>query len=400
MPFLRALLRREVRMPLVQFWHFFREIYMVPTMVRLLLGVLIFIVGTSSWSAEPAAVHVSLPVSRVVTDYADYSGRTQAVESVDIRARVTGYIDKTAFKEGAIVKAGDLLFEIDPRPYKAQYDEAEARVKLAEAQLKLANATLARDQALAKGAAGAVSRQQLDQDQAAVDEAKARMRVSEASLEVCKLNLDFTKVRSPISGQISRCHVTQGNLVVQDQTLLTTVVSRDPMHVFFDMDEQTLLRCRRMQGEKKVKEGKLPLLMGLADEMGLPHQGVLDFVDNQVDPKTGTVRLRGVFANADQLMVPGLFARVRLPLGEPYKALLVSEAAVYTEDGKKYLLVVDDKDVVRRREVKVGTVHDGLQVIAAGLQPTDRVVLGKVKGAQEGEKVVPQLVEMPMKKVQ
>jgi RND family efflux transporter MFP subunit len=367
-------------------------------MVRPSLGVLMFVVGTSAWSAEPAAIRVSLPVSRVVTDYADYSGRTQAVESVDIRARVTGYIDKTVFKEGALVKTGDLLFEIDPRPYKAQYDEAEARVKLAEAQLKLANATLARDQALAKGAAGVISRQQLDQDQAAVDEAKARMRVSEASLEMCKLNLDFTKVRSPISGQIGRYQVTQGNLVIQDQTLLTTVVSPDPMYVFFDMDEQTFLRCRRMQGEKKVKEGRPPLLMGLADEMGLPHRGVLDYVDNQVDPKTGTVRLRGVFANANELMVPGLFARVRLPLGEPYKASLVSEAAVYTEDGKKYLLVVDDKDVVRRRDVKVGTVHDGLQVIAEGLQLTDRVVLGKVKGAQEGEKVVPQLVEMPMKK--
>ena len=206
-------------------------------------------------------VPVSKPVAGTVTDYADFTGRTNAIESVDIRARVSGYLVQMPFKEGADVKQGELLFEVDPRPYKAQLDQAEGQVNLYKAQLALAKANYARDLEVAK-TPGAVSGQQLDQDKAAIDEADAAVKAFQASMEVYKLNLDFTKVTSPISGQVSRYFLTLGNLVVQDQTLLTTVVSLDPMYVYFDMDEGTLLRARRAINEGKIlryESGKIPV---------------------------------------------------------------------------------------------------------------------------------------------
>ena len=194
---------------------------------------------------QATAVPVSQPVQRAVTDYIDFIGRTDAVQSVDIRARVTGYLVKMPFTEGAEVKKGDQLFEIDPRPYQAQLDQAQGQVKLYQAQLKLAQVTLARDMELLKGGIGAVSKQQIDQDRAAVDEAEAQVAASKASLEIYRLNVEFTQVTSPIDGQVSRYYLTLGNLVTQDQTVLTTIVSLDPIYAYFDVDEPTLLRLRR-----------------------------------------------------------------------------------------------------------------------------------------------------------
>ena len=213
--------------------------------------------------SEPPAVPVSQPVEQQVTDYVDFTGRTDAVQAVDVRARVTGYLTKMPFKEGAEVKEGDLLFEIDPRPYQAQLDQAASQVNLNEASLELAKATYERDQAVYSALPGSVSQQQLDQDQAAVEEAVARVKAAKASTEVYKLNLDFTKVKSPIDGQVSRYYLTRGNLVNQDQTLLTTVVSLDPMYAYFDMDEPTLLRIRRGINEGRIKPPQ-------EGEMGLP----------------------------------------------------------------------------------------------------------------------------------
>ena len=296
-----------------------------------------------------------------MTDYVDFTGRTNAVESVDIRARVSGYLVEMPFKEGAEVKKGDLLFEVDPRPYQAQFDQAEGQVNLYKAQLALAKANYARDLDVAK-TPGAVSGQQLDQDKAAVDEADAAVKAFQASMEVYKLNLSFTKVTSPIDGQVSRYFLTLGNLVVQDQTLLTTVVSLDPMYVYFDMDEGTLLRARRAINEgtiQRYEEGKIPVYMGLQGEAGFPHQGFVNFVNNQVNPNTGSISVRGEFANPKpangiRLLSPGMFVRVRLPIGQPHPALLVIDRAIGSDQGLKYVYVVDSKNKVQQRRCRPG----------------------------------------------
>jgi RND family efflux transporter MFP subunit len=331
----------------------------------------------------PPEVKVGKPVSREVTDHADFTGRLDAAESVDLRPRVSGYVTKVAFKEGAAVKKGDLLFEIDPRPYQAQLDQALAQVALAEASLKLAKTTLDRDTALAKAAKETVSQQQLDQDKAAVEEAEARRAAARAVAEVHKLNLDFTKITSPIDGRIGRTNMTPGNLVVQDQTQLATVVSLDPVFVYFDVDEATLLKIKNL-GEKEQ-----PALVGLSTEEGHPRKGVVNFVNNVVNPQTGALSVRAVLANKDGALRPGTFARVRLPLGAPHKALLVPEKAVNTNQGVKFVLVVDDKDKVVYRPVEVGALHDGLRVIEKGLQPDERVILDDVNKLNSGMTVKP-----------
>src|SRR5947209_10889135 len=238
--------------------------------------------------APPQApvVPVSHPVQRKVTDFMDFTGRTEAKESASIVPRVTGYLVREPFKEGSDVKKGDLLFEVDPRPYKAQLDQAEAQVKLFEAQLKLAQTTLARDVAISK-TPGAVSAQQLDQDRASVEQAEASVKATQASLEVFRLNLSFCNVTSPIDGRVGRYFLTVGNLVNQDQTLLTTVVSLDPMYAYFDVDEPTVLRIRRAINDGKVKplqDGEVAVLMGLQGEDGFPQRGTINFVNNQVNP--------------------------------------------------------------------------------------------------------------------
>ena len=250
--------------------------------------------------AEANKIPISQPIRRVVTDYEDFTGRTNAINSVEICARVSGYLTKMPFKEGAEVKEGDLLFEVDPRPYQAQYDQAVGQVNLYKAQLELANANYARDLEVAE-TPGAVSVQQLDQDKAAVNEADAAVKAFQASLEVYKLNLKFTKVTSPIDGQVSRYFLTLGNLVIQDQSLLTTVVSLDPMYVYFDMDEGTVIRVRRAVNEGKIKpyeSGEIPVFMGLQNENNFPHRGKIDFINNQFNPGTGSISVRGKFDNA------------------------------------------------------------------------------------------------------
>ncbi len=355
-------------------------------------------------SSEAPAVPVSLPVSREVTEYVDFTGRTDAVQAVDIRARVTGYLVQIPFKEGAEVKAGDLLFEIDPRPYLAQYDQATSQVDLNEASLKLARTTLARDQAIARSVPGGVSQQQLDQDQAAVEEAEARLKSSRASTKVYKLNVDFTRVTSPIDGQVSRYYYTIGNLVNQDQTLLTTIVSLDPMYAYFDMDEPTLLRIRRAVNEGLIKrpaDGVIPVLMGLQGEEGYPHRGKINFVNNQVNPTTGSISVRGVFPNpkgagGSRLLSPGMFVRIRLPIGEPHPALLVVDRAISSDQGLKYVYVLGADNKLEYRRVTTGAAQeDGLRVITSGLNPDDRVVVGGLQQVRPRMVVRPEEIPMP-----
>jgi membrane fusion protein, multidrug efflux system len=356
--------------------------------------------------AEPASVPVSHPVQRTVTNFVDFTGRTEAVHSVDIRSRVTGYLNKMPFQEGEEVKAGDLLFIVDPRPYKAQLDQAQGQVDLYQASLRLARTTLARDRAINSLSPGSVSHQQFDTEQAMVDEAEARVKAYEKSREVSWLSHEFTRVVSPIDGQISRYYQSLGNLVNQDQTLLTTVVSVDPMYVYFEMDEPTLLRTRKAVNEGKIKlpdKGiRIPVLMGLQGEEGFPHQGAINFVNNQVNPTTGSILVRGLFPNhlpkgGHRLLSPGMFVRIRLPIGQPYPALLVIDRAVGSDQqGLKYVYVLDSANKPQTRHVTTGSLQDdGLRVIEQGLKPGDLVVVGALQQVRPGDDVKPAPVPMP-----
>jgi multidrug efflux system membrane fusion protein len=355
--------------------------------------------------AELPVSPVSHPVQRNVTDYVDFTGRTEAVQSVDIRPRVTGYLVQAPFKEGAMVKVGDLLFEIDPRPYKAQMDSSEGQVHLNDAQLKLARITLARDLALNNKVPNSVSQQELDQAKAQLEEAEASVQAAQKNMEVYKLNHEFTKVISPIDGQVSRFYLTLGNLVNQDQTLLTTVVSLDPIYAYFDVDEATLLRVRRAVNEgriKRVPQGTdIPILMGLQGEEGYQHEGTINFVNNQVDSTTGSILVRGVFANPEppggiRLLAPGMFVRIRLPIGPPHLALLVIDRAVGSDQGLKYVYVLDAQNKVQYRRVTTGSLeNNGLRVIQSGLKPDDSVVVGSLPQLRPRMQVQPDRVPMP-----
>jgi multidrug efflux system membrane fusion protein len=352
---------------------------------------------------EAPAAPVSQPVQREVTDYVDFTGRTDAVNTVNIVPRVTGYLVQMPFKEGALVKKDDLLFEVDPRPYKAQFDQAEGQVKLFQAQLKLAKVILDRDLAIAK-TPGAISLQLLDKDRAAVEEAEASVKAAQASLEVFKLNLSFCSVTSPVDGMVARYFLTLGNLVNQDQTLLTTVVSLDPMYAFFDMDEPTLVQIRQAVGAGKIKPhqtGTIPVFMGLQGEEGFPHEGIINFVNNQVNPATGSIAVRGVFPNPVlkedvRLLSPGMFVRIHLPIGEPHPGLLVIDRAIGSDQGLKYLYVVGAQNKAEYRRVTTGALQpDGLRVITEGLKPGEWVAVGALQQIRPNMQVQAEKVAMP-----
>jgi len=353
---------------------------------------------------QPVTVEVSNPVERDVTDYVDYTGRTAAIDSVEVRARVTGYLDKVNFKEGELVKKGDVLFEIDPRLYQAALAYSKADVERLKAQRDLDEVELRRAEALLKRGAG--TREAYDQAAARRSGSVAALAAAEAQVQRGELDLGFTKVIAPVDGRTSRTLVTVGNLVQSgDQgggTLLTTLVSVDPMYVYFDVDEGTLLRVRQLIRAGKVKSARdvaLPVSMGLANEEGHPHKGVVNFVDNQVNPRTGTLRLRGIFPNKDEILSPGLFARVRVPIGGPHRGLLINERAVDTDQGQKVVYVVNDKNVVDTRPVTLGSAQDGLREVTEGLRPSDRVVVNGLQQVRPGAAVVPKSVEMPVSRV-
>ncbi len=351
--------------------------------------------------AKPPVVTVSKPTEREVTDYVDFTGRTDAVYSTDIRPRVTGYLVGMPFKEGAIVKKDDVLFQIDDRPYKAALDQAKGEVERQKAALAKAQANLDIGLNIQKDNPKAISLQEINVRQGARDEAAGSLKVSQANEETAQLNYNWCKVQAPIDGHVSRYNLTLGNLVNADQTLLTTVVSQDPMYVYFDADENNLLYVtRRIILPSKVdimkEKGGFPVLMGLADEQGFPHKGSVNFANNVVNPSTGTLTLRGVFDNpantvGKRLLRPGMFVRVRMPIGQPHQALLVPEKALGTDQGQKYLFVVDDKNTVEYRRVTTGPLQDdGLRVIENGLKPNERVIVTGLQLVRARMEVEPQ----------
>jgi RND family efflux transporter MFP subunit len=367
-----------------------------PFSVRLACLVLISI-GVSTHADEPAPeVPVARAVMREWTDCEDFTGRMEAATRVNLRARVTGYLDKTLAKEGAEVKKGDVLFEIDPRPYRAELDKAEATVKLAEARLKLADINLKRARMLL--GQKAIAQDEFDRAVAERDVAEAEVKAAEAARLVYRLNVDFTRVLAPIDGQVGRLAIDPGNLVMADQTILATLVSRDPMYAFFDIDERSVLRLRQSQPEDKGKAAKTSVAIRLANEEGFNRHGVLDFTDNQVDPHTGTLCMRAVLPNKDGLLMPGLFVRVRLAMGAPHKVLVVPEQAVLVEMGERFVYVVTDKNVIEQRAVKVGPSGEGLRVVTHGLKADERVVIGRLHKLQPGMSVRPHEEKEPVPK--
>jgi RND family efflux transporter MFP subunit len=344
-------------------------------------------------------VDVCRPKVEMVRDFEDFPGRIEAINSVEVRARVTGYLEKVHFREGEEVKKGDLLFEIDPRTYKAAFDLNKAKVIDSEATVKLAEQHAQRAETLAASKNASIAQAELDQVRAQLLQATAGLEQAKANLETARLNLDWTKVRAALDGKISRRMVDPGNLVKADDTVLTTIVSVDSVYAYFDLDERSTLRAKRLIRDGKIKwsfDSELPVWMGLADETGFPHRGTIDFADNRMDPDSGTWRIRARFKNPQNTLLPGLFVRMRFPIGEPYQALLVAEQTLGTDQGQKFVYVVEDGGKVAYRRVKVGRLYEGLRVITEGITATDKVVITGLQRIRPGVDVTETLLkEMP-----
>jgi RND family efflux transporter MFP subunit len=335
-------------------------------------------------------VYFVTPTRANMPDYEDCTGRTEAFKNVDVRARVTGYLDRWDFKPGKKVSKGDILFEIDPRSYLADLARAEATLAQAEAHLTRLNADHQR--AMTAYAARATSREDLDKITGDRAEAAAAVGIAKASRDLAKLNVDFTKVTAPLDGIVSRNMVDPGNMVKADETILTTIVTQDPMFAYFDIDERNALRLSRklLQGEMKYP----PVQMGLADEEPeFPHQGTIDFIDNRLDTNTGTRHMRCSFPNTDGLLTPGLFVRIRFLYGELQQVILIPEEAITSDQDRKYVYLVNDKDQIEHRQVKIGKMRNGLRAVVEGLKGDERVVVKGVQRVRPGVAVIAKPVE-------
>ncbi|MDG6348834.1 efflux RND transporter periplasmic adaptor subunit [Luteimonas sp. 8-5] len=341
----------------------------------------------------PPAVSVATVLSKPVHQWDTFNGRVSAVESVELRPRVSGYVQRVAFDEGQEVKKGDLLFVIDPRPYQAALDQAKAQLQRARAEARLAQAQDARAQTLIE--ARAISREEFETRKAASAQGDAGVRAAEAAVAAAQLDLQFTQVRAPIDGRIGRAMVTEGNLAQADQTLLTTLVSQDPMYVYFESDEQTYLRYAELARKGERTRSSNPVRVGLANEDGFPHEGTVDFVDNQVDPATGTIRARAVLPNPDRVFTPGLFARVQVQGSGRFDAMLIDDKAVLTDQDRKYVYVLGPENKAVRKDVVLGRMIEGLRVVESGLAADDKVIVhGVQKVFMPGMPVAPQDIAM------
>jgi len=358
------------------------------------LGATLWLAGCRQAMTAPAsagppapAVTVADVEERTITEWDEFIGRLEAIESVEIRPRVAGYIERVTFTAGKEVKKGELLFQIDPRPYAADLARAQAELAQARSAGALAARSLERSKKLAAG--DAISREELDNRVGAAERSAAAVQAAQAAVETARLNLEWTRVRSPINGRVGRAEVTAGNLVQPGgPTRLTTVVSLDPIYASFDADERSYLRYAAPKGGGPRDQQRTPILLGTASEgQDYPHKGYVDFFDNQLDPRSGTVRARAVFANPDHLFAPGLFARLKLVGGRPYKATVVSDRAVGTDQDKKFVLVVKADTTVEYRPVELGRLVDGQRVVTSGIAAGEKVVVNGLQRVRPGMKV-------------
>lgn len=343
----------------------------------------------------PPPVTVATPLARTVVEWDEFTGQFEAVEFVEVRARVNGYLQSVHFQDGQMVRKGDLLFVIDPRPYEAQLANAEAAVAQFQAQLELASRQLERTEKL-RGK-DFVSASTLDQRLEEKRSAQAQLDAARAQARAAKLNLDYTRIHAPVAGRVSRKEMSVGNLVAGDAggqpSLLTTIVSLDPIRFVFDMSEQEFLAYQRAVEAGKMKSARDPSVKveaRLPDEKDWTLQGRMDFVDNRVERSSGTIRARAVFPNAKGLVTPGQFGRLRIPGSEPHEVLLLPDAALMTDQAQKIVMTVKEDGTVVPAIVRTGPMIDGLRVIRAGLQPTDQVIINGLMRARPGGKVTPE----------
>ncbi|MDF1740049.1 MAG: efflux RND transporter periplasmic adaptor subunit [Verrucomicrobiales bacterium] len=345
---------------------------------------------------EPGAPEVTVgkAIARDITEWDEYVGRLVAIDDVELRARVSGYLEKTHFKDGQIVEVGDLLFTIDPRPYQAQVDRAKAQLAQANASLTLARTNLKRAESLLK--TNAISAEEVDIRRGSELAATAEVQAAQAELAAVNLDLEFTEVKAPVAGRISRDLVTPGNLVTGGSgasTLLTTIRSVDPIHCYFEADEAAYLKYLRLDLEGKratSRDGTAnPVELGLADEKGFPHKGVMDFVENAVDRNTSTIQGRAVFDNPDRTLTPGLFTRIRLQGSVLEGAVQIPDKAIGRDQSENFVWVVDDQNLAVRHGVELGPLIDGLRVIRSGVAAGDRVVINGLQRIRPGTTVSP-----------
>jgi multidrug efflux system membrane fusion protein len=373
--------------------------------VPVLVAAMVTAAGCARNEAAPAAaqpapqVTVAQVVKRPVTDFDEFTGKFVAVERVELRPRVSGYISSVELQAGQEVKKGDVLFTIDQRPYQAEFKRAQAELTRARTQLALSASE--RERAVKLLEQRAISREEFDSRVAGNEQADANVQAAAAALDTAALNLSFTQVRSPIAGLVSREEVTTGNLVAAGQTLLTTVVSVDKIYVEWEGDEQVYLKYAALTRKGDItnaRDATTPVWVGLADESDTPHEGKMVFIDNALDPQTGTIRARALLDNAERRFTPGLFARVKLVGSAKYDALLVNDSAIGTDQNVRYVFALDKDNKARYRPVKLGPLADGLRVVREGLAVGDTVIVNGLQRVRPGVQVAPERVAMGEKK--
>ncbi|MEB6666214.1 efflux RND transporter periplasmic adaptor subunit [Acinetobacter vivianii] len=348
--------------------------------------------ATPTASSPPAAtVDVASVLSKTITDWQEYSGRLEAIDQVDVRPQVSGKLIAVHFKDGSLVNKGDLLFTIDPRPFEAELNRAKAQLASAEAQVTYSSANLGRNQRLIQS--NAIAHQELDQAENEARSANANLQAAKAAVETARLNLEYTRITAPVSGRISRAEVTVGNVVSAGNgvQVLTSLVSVSRLYASFDVDEQTYLKYISNQRNS----AQVPVYLGLANESGFSREGYISSIDNNLNTTSGTIRVRATFDNPKGVMLPGLYARIRLGGGQPRAAILISPTAIGVDQDKRFVVVVDAKNQTAYREVKLGAQQDGLQIINSGLQVGDRIVVNGLQRIRPGDPVKPHFIAMP-----
>ncbi|RJX78811.1 multidrug efflux RND transporter periplasmic adaptor subunit MexE [Pseudomonas sp. LS-2] len=346
---------------------------------------------TAAQAPAAAKVNVAKVLEQPVNEWDEVTARLEAPETVQVRPRVSGQIDSVAFTDGALVKKGDLLFQIDPRPFEAEVHRLEAQLQQAKAASVRSNNEAQRGERLRTN--NAISAELADSRTTTAQESKAAVAAIQAQLDLARLNLSFTRVTAPITGRVSRAEITSGNIVTADQTILTSLVSTDKVYAYFDADERVFLKYNQLARDGK-RGATTPVYMGLSNEAENPHQGQMNFVDNQVNPRTGTIRGRAVFDNSNGEYTPGLYARLKLVGSGTYSAMLIKDEAVGTDLGKKFVLVVDKDNKAVYRSVDLGPKLEGLRIVRSGLAKDDRIVVSGLQRVRPGSPIDPQDTQM------